>query len=152
MVTWGSAIRSRGRRPCPLTPLNWNPHSLLQISPTPTLVPSTQLPLVYSSYMYPPRSEERDSEKDGFKLDLFNKEAGINRVTGELLLPDWLGTKSCLYLIQFPGHKHALDINRLPDIDQQTWTLPQRKVDQIQKFIHTLSNFSKHQQHKGVSY
>ena len=79
--------------------VNWNPPSLLQISPTPTLEPSTQLPLVYSSYMYPPRSEERDSEKDGFKLDIFNKEAGINRVTGELLPPDWLGTKSCLYLI-----------------------------------------------------
>ena len=84
------------------TYMNWNPPSLLQISPTPTLEPSTQLPLVYSSYMYPPRSEERDSEKDGFKLDIFNKEAGINRVTGELLPPDWLGTKSCLYLIQTP--------------------------------------------------
>ena len=107
MVTWGSAIRSRGRGACPLTPLNWNPHSLLQISPTPTPEPSTQLPLVYSSYMYPPRSEERDSEKDGFKLDIFNKEAGINRVTGELLPPDWLGTKSCLYLIQqhFPSYE-----------------------------------------------
>ena len=100
MVTWGSAIRSRGRGACPLTPLNWNPHSLLQINPTPTPLPSTQLALVYSSYVYPPRSEERDSKMDGFKLDLFNKEAGINRVTGELLPPDWLGTKSCLYLIQ----------------------------------------------------
>ena len=80
--------------------VNWNPHSLLQISPTPTPLPSTQLALVYTSYVYPPRSEERDSEKDGFKLDIFNKEAGINRVTGELLPPDWLGTKSCLYLIQ----------------------------------------------------
>ena len=86
--------------------LNWNPHSLLQISPTPTLVPSTQLALVYSSYVYPPSSEERDSRKDGFKLDLFNKEAGINRVTGELLPPDWLGTKSCLYLIHIAGKSH----------------------------------------------
>ena len=92
-ITWTWALPR-------MTPLNWNPLSLLQISPTPTPEPSTQLPLVYSSYMYPPRSEERDSEKDGFKLDIFNKEAGINRVTGELLLPDWLGTKSCLYLIQ----------------------------------------------------
>ena len=83
--------------------VNWNPHSLLQISPTPTLVPSTQLALVLLPfYVYPPSSEERDSRKDGFKLDLFNKEAGINRVTGELLPPDWLGTKSCLYLIQTP--------------------------------------------------
>ena len=94
-ITWTWALPR-------LTPLNWNPHSLLQISPTPTLVPSTQLALVYSSYVYPPSSEERDSRKDGFKLDLFNKEAGINRVTGELLPPDWLGTKSCLYLIQTP--------------------------------------------------
>ena len=75
-------------------PVNWNPPSLLQISPTPTLEPSTQLPLVYSSYMYPPSSEERDSKKDGFKLDLFNTEAGISRVTGELLPPDWLKQKS----------------------------------------------------------
>ena len=91
-ITWTWALPR-------LTPLNWNPHSLLQISPTSTLVPSTQLALVYSSYVYPPSSEERDSRMDGFKLDIFNKEAGINRVTGELLLPDWLGTKSCLYLI-----------------------------------------------------
>ena len=87
--------------------MNWNPHPLLQISPTSTLVPSTQLALVYSSYVYPPRSEERDSRMDGFKLDLFNKEAGINRSTGELLPPDWLGTKSCLYLIQNPSRDHT---------------------------------------------
>ena len=87
--------------------LNCNPHSLLQISPTPTLVPSTQLALVYSSYVYPPRSEERDSKMDGFKLDLFNKDAGTNRSTGELLPPDWLGTKSCLYLIQNPSRDHT---------------------------------------------
>ena len=82
--------------------LNWNPHSLLQISPTPTPLPSTQLALVYTPYVYPPREEERDSKMDGFKLDIFNREAGINRSTGELLLPDWLGTKSCLRLIQSP--------------------------------------------------
>ena len=74
--------------------LNWNPPSLLQISPTLTLEPSTSLLLVYSSYMYPPSSEERDSEKDGFKLDLFNTETGISMVTGELLPPDWLKQKS----------------------------------------------------------
>ena len=78
--------------------MNWNPLSLLQISPTPTPEPSTQLPLVYSSYMYPPSSEERDSEKDGFKLDLFNTETGISMVTGELLAE----TKVGLYLIQTP--------------------------------------------------
>ena len=33
---------------------------------------------------------------DGFKLDIFNREAGINRSTGELLLYDWSSTKSCL--------------------------------------------------------
>jgi len=76
--------------------LNWNPHSLLQINPTPTPWPSTQLALVYTPYVYPPREEERDSKMDGFKLDIFNREAGINRSTGELLLPDWLSTKSCL--------------------------------------------------------
>ena len=74
--------------------LSWNPPSLMQISPTPTLEPSTSLLLVYSSYMYPPSSEERDSEKDGFKLDLFNTETGICMVTGELLPPDWLKQKS----------------------------------------------------------
>ena len=94
MVTWGSAIRSRGRGPCPLTPLSENPPSSMQISPTPTLEPCTSLPLVYSTYTYLPSSEERHSMKDGFKLDLFNKEAGINRSTGELLLPDWLEQKS----------------------------------------------------------
>ena len=77
-------------------PLNWNPHSLLQISPTPTPLPSTQLALVYTPYVYPPREEERDSKMDGFKLDIFNREAGINRSTGELLLYDWSSTKSCL--------------------------------------------------------
>ena len=86
-ITWTWALPR-------MTPLNWNPLSLLQISPTPTPEPSTQLPLVYSSYMYPPSSEERDSEKDGFKLDLFNTETGICMVTGELLPPDWLKQKS----------------------------------------------------------
>ena len=46
--------------------------------------------------MYPPREEERDSKMDGFKLDIFYREAGINRSTGELLLHDWSSTKSCL--------------------------------------------------------
>ena len=94
MVTWGSAIRSRGRGPCPMTPLSENPPSSMQISPTPTLEPSTSLLLVYSSYMYPPSSEERYSKKDGFKLDLFSTETGISMVTGELLPPDWLKQKS----------------------------------------------------------
>ena len=79
-ITWTWALPR-------MTPLNWNPPSLLQISPTPTLVPSTQLALVYSSYMYPPSSEERDSKKDGFKLDLFNTETGISMVTGGSCCP-----------------------------------------------------------------
>ena len=41
--------------------------------------------------------------KDGFKLDLFNKEAGINRSTGELLLPDWLEQKSVSDSKPLPG-------------------------------------------------
>ena len=86
-ITWTWALPR-------MTPLNWNPPSLLQISPTPTLEPSTSLLLVYPSYMYPPSSEERDSQKDGFKLDLFNTETGISMVTGELLPPDWLKQKS----------------------------------------------------------
>ena len=69
---------------------------MLPITPNPTPWPSTQLTLVYTHYVYPPREEERDSKMDGFKLDIFNREAGINRSTGELLLPDWLSTKSCL--------------------------------------------------------
>ena len=96
MVTWGSAIRSRGRGACPLTPLNWNPHSLLQINPNPTPLPSTQLTLVYNTYVYPPREEERDSKMGGFKLGVFYREARINRSTGELLLYDWSNTKSRL--------------------------------------------------------
>ena len=76
--------------------LNWNPHSLLQINPNPTPLPSTQLTLVYNTYVYPPREEERDSKMGGFKLVVFYREAGINRSTGELLLYDWSNTKSCL--------------------------------------------------------
>ena len=96
MVTWGSAIRSRGRGACPLTPLHSNPLSLLQINPNPTPLPSTQLTLVYNTYVYPPREEERDSKMDGFKLGVFYSEARINRSTGELLLYDWSNTKSRL--------------------------------------------------------
>ena len=63
---------------------------MLQITPK----PSTSMLLVYTSYMYSSSSEERDSQKDGFKLDLFNTETGISMVTGELLPPDWLKQKS----------------------------------------------------------
>ena len=73
MVTWGSAIRSRGRGACPLTPLNENPHSLLLITPNPTPSPSTQLTLVYNTYAYPHREEEKDSRMAGFKLGVFYK-------------------------------------------------------------------------------
>ena len=76
--------------------LNWNPHSLLQINPNPTPLPSTQLTLVYNTYAYPPREEERDSKMGGFKLGVFYREARINRSTGELLLYDWSNTKSRL--------------------------------------------------------
>ena len=76
--------------------LNWNPHSLLQINPNPTPLPSTQLTLVYNTYVYPPREEERDSKMGGFKLGVFYREARINRSTGELLLYDWSSTKSRL--------------------------------------------------------
>ena len=110
MVTWGSAIRSRGRGACPLTPLNWNPHSLLQINPNPTPLPSTQLTLVYNTYVYPPREEERDSKMDGFKLGVFYSEARINRSTGELLLYDWSNTKSRLD----PDSGQSRDIFRDP--------------------------------------
>ena len=77
MVTWGSAIRSRGRGACPLTPLNWNPHSLLLITPNPTPSPSTQLTLVYNTYVYPQREEEKDSRMAGFKLGVFDREAHL---------------------------------------------------------------------------
>ena len=76
--------------------VNWNPHSLLQINPNPTPLPNTQLTLVYNTYVYPPRVEERDSKMDGFKLGVFYSEARINRSTGELLLYDWSNTKSRL--------------------------------------------------------
>ena len=87
--------------------VNWNPHSLLQINPTPTPWPSTQLTLVYNTYVYPPREEERDSKMDGFKLDIFYREAGINRSTGELLLHDWSSTKSCLDPDSIPSRDHT---------------------------------------------
>ena len=76
--------------------MNENPHSLLLITPNPTPSPSTQLTLVYNTYVYPHREEERDSKMGGFKLGVFYREAGINRSTGELLLYDWSSTKSCL--------------------------------------------------------
>ena len=74
-------------KPTTLFIMNWNPPSLLQISPTPTLKPSTSLLLVYTSYMYSPSSEERDSQKAGFKLALFNTETGISMVTGGSCCP-----------------------------------------------------------------
>ena len=77
MVTWGSAIRSRGRGACPLTPLNYNPHSLTLITPNPTSSPSTQLFLVYNTYEYPHREEEKDSRMAGFKLGVFDREAHL---------------------------------------------------------------------------
>ena len=77
MVTWGSAIRSRGRGACPLTPLKWNPHSLLLITPNPTPSPNTQLTLVYNTYVYPQREEEKDSRMAGFKLGVFYREAHL---------------------------------------------------------------------------
>ena len=75
-ITWTWALPR-------LTPLSWNPLSLLQITPK----PSTSMLLVYTSYMYPPSSEERDSQKDGFKLALFNTETGISMVTGGSCCP-----------------------------------------------------------------
>ena len=77
MVTWGSAIRSRGRGACPMTPLKWNPHSLLLITPNPTPSPNTQLTLVYNTYVYPQREEEKDSRMAGFKLGVFYREAHL---------------------------------------------------------------------------
>ena len=88
-ITWTWALPR-------MTPLNWNPHSLLLITPNPTPSPSTQLTLVYNTYVYPHREEERDSKMGGFKLGVFYREAGINRSTGELLLYDWSNTKSRL--------------------------------------------------------
>ena len=55
------------------TSLNWNPHSLLLITPNPTPSPSTQLTLVYNTYVYPHREEEKDSRMAGFKLGVFYK-------------------------------------------------------------------------------
>ena len=69
---------------------------MLPITPNPTPSPSTQLTLVYNTYVYPHREEERDSKMGGFKLGVFYREARINRSTGELLLYDWSSTKSRL--------------------------------------------------------
>ena len=63
--------------------MSWNPLSLLQTTPK----PSTSMLLVYTSYMYSPSSEERDSQKAGFKLALFNTETGISMVTGGSCCP-----------------------------------------------------------------
>ena len=73
------------------------------ITPNPTPLPSTQLTLVYNTYVYSPREEERDSKMGGFKLGVFYREAGINRSTGELLLYDWSSTKVVWILVQFPS-------------------------------------------------
>jgi hypothetical protein len=45
----------------------------LLITPNPTPLPSTQLTLVYNTYVYSPREEERDSKMDGFKLMYFTE-------------------------------------------------------------------------------
>ena len=63
--------------------MSWNPLSLLQTTPK----PSTSMLLVYTSYMYSPSLEERDSQKAGFKLALFNTETGISMVTGGSCCP-----------------------------------------------------------------
>ena len=76
--------------------MNYNPHSLTLVTPNPTSSPSTQLFLVYHTYEYPHREEEKDSKMGGFKLGVFYREARINRSTGELLLYDWSNTKSRL--------------------------------------------------------
>ena len=76
--------------------LNWNPHSLLQINPNPTPLPSTQLTLVYNTYVYPLREEEKDSRMAGFKTGCILQRSTFNRSTGGLLLYDWSNTKSRL--------------------------------------------------------
>ena len=60
-----------------MTPLNYNPHSLTQVTPNPTSSPSTQLFLVYNTYEYPHMEEERDSRMAGFKLGVFDREAHL---------------------------------------------------------------------------
>ena len=60
-----------------MTPLNYNPHSLTLVTPNPTSSPSTQLFLVYNTYEYPHREEEKDSRMAGFKLGVFDREAHL---------------------------------------------------------------------------
>ena len=60
-----------------MTPLNYNPHSLTQVTPNPTSSPSTQLFLVYNTYEYPHMEEEKDSRMAGFKLGVFDREAHL---------------------------------------------------------------------------
>ena len=57
--------------------LNYNPHSLTLVTPNPTSSPSTQLFLVYNTYEYPHREEEKDSRMAGFKLGVFDREAHL---------------------------------------------------------------------------
>ena len=55
--------------------VKWNPHSLTLITPNPTPSLTTQLTLVYNTYVYPQREEEKDSRMAGFKLFVFDREA-----------------------------------------------------------------------------
>ena len=57
--------------------MKWNPHSLTLITPNPTLSLTTQLTLVYNTYVYPQREEEKDSRMAGFKLGVFYREAHL---------------------------------------------------------------------------
>ena len=57
--------------------MKWNPHSLTLITPNPTPSLTTQLTLVYNTYVYPQREEEKDSRMAGFKLGVFYREAHL---------------------------------------------------------------------------
>ena len=57
--------------------MNYIPHSLTLVTPNPTSSPSTQLFLVYNTYEYPHREEEKDSRMAGFKLGVFDREAHL---------------------------------------------------------------------------
>jgi hypothetical protein len=60
-----------------MTPLNYIPHSLTLVTPNPTSSPCTQLFLIYNTYKYPHREEEKDSRMAGFKLGVFDREAHL---------------------------------------------------------------------------
>ena len=91
-----------------MTPLNYIPHSLTLVTPNPTSSPSTQLFLVYNTYEYPHREEEKDSRMAGFKLGVFDREAHLIGPQESCCSTIGRSQKAVWILAQFPSRDLTL--------------------------------------------